>query len=161
MDKKICFGMEAVTAEPVWLITPPRGGVYVQDKSCDTPLPLGSEVEDGYRVYSRDGLVKFVPKCAFEFWYRRKDMSFSLALEAMKKGQRVARAGWSCWGAYAFLADDVEFHTDADLKELETPGEEGVFTGGMLVLRTDRRTLIPGWTPDQEDLLAEDWHVVE
>ena len=87
-----------------------------------------------------------------------KYINFGLALEAVKNGKRVAREGWNGKGQYVFLADDVEFHTDADISEFNG-GEVSV--GHMLVLRTAQGNLQPGWLASQSDMLAEDWYIVE
>ena len=56
-------------------------------------LPAGcAKVEDGYRIQYEDGYISWSPKDVFEEAYRETTgMSFGLAIEAMKKGLRVAR----------------------------------------------------------------------
>lgn len=87
-----------------------------------------------------------------------ENMTFGEALEAVKRGQRVARKGWNGKGMYVFLAKDPEFHTEADLSEFE---EHGAEVSDLLVLRTAQGTLQPGWLASQSDMLAEDWQIVE
>lgn len=78
---------------------------------------------------------------------------FAEAIRIVKAGGKIARKGWNGKGMYVFLADDVEFHTAADIGELE-----GLFeVGEMLVMRTAAGTLQPGWLASQADMLAEDW----
>lgn len=89
-----------------------------------------------------------------------KGMSFSLALEKVKMGCRIARTGWSGKGQYVFLADDVEFDTQADLSEFQG-SVDGVAVLPMLVFRTAAGNLQPGWLASQADMLAEDWVIVE
>ena len=85
--------------------------------------------------------------------------SFGKALEAMKEGKRVTRTNWNGKGQYVFIADGVEFHTDADISEF-SGSADGVFVAPMFVLRTAQGNLQPGWLATQSDLLAEDWYAV-
>ena len=127
----------------------------------DWPIPEGAEVEEGYRVIYPDGYESWSPKDVFEEAYRPiHGMNFGLAIEAAKKGQRITRRGWNGKGQYVFLADDVEFHADADISEFHG-SLEGVAVSPVLVLRTAQGTLQPGWLASQSDMLAEDWEVVE
>ena len=85
-------------------------------------------------------------------------MSFGLAIEAVKKGLRIARAGWNGKDMYVFLSDGVEFSTMADMSEF---ANEDVYVSDLLVLRTAQKTLQPGWLATQSDILADDWYIVE
>ena len=113
--------------------------------------------ERGYKIRHANGHVSWCPSDVFEENYHPMEgMNFGLALEAAKQGKKISRAGWNGKGQYVFLADDVEFHTDADLAELEGDIE----VSDILVIRTTRG-LQPGWLATQSDMLAEDWMIVE
>ena len=130
--------------------------VYV---CADEIVPPGAKVEDGYRVEYEDGYLSWSPKEVFEEAYRESTgMNFGLAIEAMKKGLRVARAGWNGKGMYVFLAEGVEFTTAADMEEFR---DQDVEVSDLLVLRTAQKTLQPGWLATQSDMLADDWYIVE
>ena len=86
--------------------------------------------------------------------------SFGEAIKYLKRGFKVARQGWNGNGQYVFLADSVEFHTDADISEFQGSAD-GVYVAPMLVLRTAQGNLQPGWLATQSDLLAEDWIFVD
>lgn len=89
-------------------------------------------------------------------------VTFGYALEAAKDGHRIARKGWNGKGMYVFFADNVEFHTDADISEFYVPGDDTeVPVSNMLALRTAQGTLQPGWLATQSDMLAEDWYIVQ
>lgn len=136
-----------------------RPGHLFQYVSVGDIVPAGWEAEDGYRIEYEDGYKSWCPKEVFEAAYRETTgMSFGLALEAMKKGKRVARAGWNGKGMYVFLADEVNFSTMADMSEFV---DEDVCVSDMLVLRTAQKTLQPGWLATQSDMLADDWYIVE
>lgn len=122
-------------------------------------VPAGWEAEDGYRIEYEDGYRSWCPKEVFEAAYRETTgMSFGLALEAVKKGKRVARAGWNGKGMYVFLANGVEFFTEADISEFD---DQDVEVSDLLVLRTAQETFQPGWLATQSDMLADDWFIVE
>ncbi len=86
-------------------------------------------------------------------------MNFGQAIEAVKKGERIARENWNGKGQYVFLADNVEFHTDADISEF-VGSADGVHVCAMLVLRTAQGHMQPGWLASQSDMLSEDWYIV-
>ena len=85
-----------------------------------------------------------------------EDLSFSQALEAAKHGARIARKGWNGKGQFVFVADDLEFHTEADLSALE--GE--VYVHSALVFCGTSGIQV-GWLASQADMLSEDWFVME
>lgn len=95
--------------------------------------------------------------------YGEKDcqaMTFGDAIYAMKMGERVRRHGWNGKSQYVFLADDVEFHTDADISEF-SGNADGVRVFPMYVLRTENGDMQPGWLASQRDMMENDWEVVK
>lgn len=70
-----------------------------------------------------------------------ENMTFGQAIEAMRGGSRVARAGWNGKGMNIFL---VTF-----------PSHDP-----CIVMRTAQGTNQPGWLASQADMLAGDWSVV-
>ena len=152
MDKYI--GTKLVEAEPA---VRAFGQVYTTER----PELRPGEYEDGYKVRYPDGYESWSPKDVFEDAYRPTNgMNFGLALEVAKKGSKITRRGWNGKGMYVFLADAVEFHTDADLSEY-WGNVDGVCVLPVLVLRTAKGDLQPGWLASQNDMLADDWEVVE
>ena len=81
------------------------------------------------------------------------EMTFGLAIEALKKGHKVARKGWNGKGIFI---------------ELQTPTEQSKMTSPYIYIDTTGlqgdnphapRSLVP-WLASQTDMLAEDWVVV-
>jgi hypothetical protein len=106
---------------------------------------------EGYRVRYADGYESWSPKEAFEDAYRECDsMTFGLALELLKKGMHVCRAGWNGKGMWL---------------ELQRPDEHSKMTLPYVYLNypADAQNT-PGarvpWLASQTDMLAEDWKVV-
>lgn len=82
--------------------------------------------------------------------------TFGEALRRMKQGKRVARKGWNGKGQYVFLADNREFHTDADISEFV---DTGVHLWDAFAFRGNSGFQI-GWLASQADMLGEDWYEV-
>ncbi len=72
-------------------------------------------------------------------------MNFGQAIELMKQGSRVRRAGWNGPGQWLKLQK-----RDANSK----------MTLPYIYISTVQRHLVP-WLASQTDMLAEDWELVE
>ena len=84
-------------------------------------------------------------------------LTFGQALEALKKGDRVARSGWNGKGLSI---------------ELQTPDENSFMTLPYLYMRyqstpasdtapeNHKNARVP-WLASQTDILSEDWEIVE
>lgn len=134
-----------------------------ETEDCCCNVGVGPSVEDGYMYTTSpdDKYPQFMSKDEFERMCRSaENMTFGDALTVLKRGGRVARKGWNGKGMYVFLADDVEFSTEADISEFEN-AEDGVHVSEVMVLRTAQGALQPGWLATQSDILADDWCIVE
>ena len=107
--------------------------------------------EPGYLVRYADGYESWSPKDVFEEAYRECEaMTFGLALECLKKGMHVCRAGWNGKGMWL---------------ELQRPDEHSKMTLPYVYLNypADAQNT-PGarvpWLASQTDMLAEDWRIV-
>lgn len=86
-------------------------------------------------------------------------MTFSTALDAIKNGNRVARAGWNGKGMFIFLVPGSVFLVNR-------PPLLGIFPEGTEVryhahvdMKTADGQIVP-WLCSQTDLMAEDWEHV-
>ena len=131
------------------------GKVYEEGK----PIPKSMDpTEDGYKVRYPDGYESWSPKDVFEEAYRPTDcMNFGLAIEAMKKGKKVARRGWNGKNQHIELATRISYMT-----------AEGVFVnveheaiGNKAIAFCGTSGVQMGWLASQADMLADDWEVVE
>ena len=82
-------------------------------------------------------------------------MTFGFAIEAMKKGKKVARKGWNGKGMYLFKSPKVgcqmhKQYTGKDINDLQE----------FIVMKAADDTLVP-WLASQTDVLAEDWMIIE
>lgn len=85
---------------------------------------------------------------------------FGDALNALRAGQRVARAGWNGKGMFAYLVP-------ANAYPAQTGAAKSFFGDGALVPYNAYMALkgvdgtVSTWAPSGSDALAEDWQIVE
>lgn len=72
-------------------------------------------------------------------------LDFGHAIVALKRGQRVARAGWN--GKGMWLA-------------LQVPDSGSKMSLPYIYMRTVTGDLVP-WLASQTDMLSDDWNIVE
>lgn len=116
---------------------------------------------EGYKVRYEDGYESWSPKEAFEAAYRRTDgMSFGLALEAAKKGFRIARQGWNGKDQYVELGTDFQYTcTASDIPR--SVGVQHTDIGSKALVFVGTRGRQVGWLASQADMLADDWRILE
>ena len=149
--------------------TPMTRAEYNEYRGWDLP---GNEdgMDDGYLVeyldggkpndFRHTGYISWSPKAQHDAAYRPCNaMTFGLAVEALKKGLKVARAGWNGKGMWLFL-----IQSSNDIAKLHGYGfgeskGESTFQDAIF-MRTVDAQLVP-WTASQTDVLAEDWTLVE
>lgn len=133
-----------------------KGGKVYEEGN---PIPKSMDpTEEGYKVRYPDGYESWSPKDVFEEAYRPTDcMSFGLAIEAMKKGKKVARRGWNGKNQHIELATRISYMTS-----------EGVFVnveheaiGNKAIAFCGTSGVQMGWLASQADMLADDWEIVE
>jgi len=95
-----------------------------------------------------------------------KDMDFGGAIQALKNGHKVSRAGWNGKGMWLILVPGTPV---AELKvgspyqwalgesQCEILPHIDMYTVNSL----GRRAMLPGWVASQSDILSEDWAIVE
>ena len=123
------------------------------------PIPRSMDpIEDGYKVVYPDGYESWSPKAVFEEAYQVVDaMTFGLAIEAAKKGKRIARKGWNGKGQYIELATGIGYVNAAG--EFINPTHAAIGNRAFAFVGTSGTQL--GWLASQADMLAEDWVIVE
>lgn len=146
-------------------------------------LPADENGEDaGYLVEYLDGgqsnhpnhvgYISWSPADVFDRAYRpTTGMSFGMAIEALKLGKRVARAGWNGKGMWLSLSGPLEGRiVGADDFWSENNRQWARQFGGALVLpaitmktvdASGREAILMGWLASQTDMLMDDWQIVE
>ena len=87
-------------------------------------------------------------------------MNFSEALDQIKQGGRLQRAGWNGKGMFVFLVAGSTF-------QVNRPPLLGIYPEGTTInyhahidMRTADGMIVP-WLCSQTDMLANDWQAVE
>ncbi len=118
-----------------------------------------------------DGYVSWSPADVFTKSYRAVNgMTFGLALEALKEGLRVARAGWNGKGMWIVLMTPMDLPAFNDQTTQRKVNDRtakwigkdtALHTDGYLAMWTAQGTWQPGWNASQADMLAEDWCILD
>lgn len=113
---------------------------------------------EGYRVRYQDGYESWSPKDVFEEAYRHTDaMPFGLAIEAAKKGCKIARKGWNGKKQHVELATCISYKNhDGDVINAE---HKAIGNQALAFVGTSGVQL--GWLASQADMLADDWMIIE
>lgn len=103
------------------------------------------------------GYISWSPAEVFAESYRATSgMPFGLAVEALKKGQLVARAGWNGKGMWLRYVDP---YLDKQFRVTELPGAVGTLLP-WIGMKTADNKFVP-WLASQTDVLSEDWIILE
>lgn len=144
-----------------------RGWALPADENGDDDGYLVEYMDGGKpNVRGHEGYVSWSPKEQADRAYRPTDgMSFGLAIEALKMGEKVARAGWN--GKGMWLALTLSIHdiprsgTNMPVYRL-TLDDSGVGATALpwIGMKTADNKFVP-WLASQTDMLADDWVVVQ
>ena len=158
------IGTKIINAEPM------TRAAYNVFRGWELPADENGD-DEGYLVEYLDGgkpnttthagYVSWSPKEQFDNAYRKTSgMSFGLAVEAVKKGKKIARAGWNGKGMFLFLVPGSTFKVNrAPLLGIYPEGTE-INYHAHIDMKTADGTIVP-WLASQTDVLADDWIVVE
>ncbi|ANH49101.1 DUF2829 domain-containing protein [Tritonibacter mobilis] len=135
-----------------------------------TAWPEDRDGKPGYAVKYADGYISWSPADVFEAAYQPvTGMSFGHALQALKEGHRVARAGWNGKGMWVALTPGssfaaacakpghAAFHRACEMEDQH----QSVNLLPHLDMRAADGSMVIGWLASQTDMLADDWQIVE
>ena len=156
------IGTKVINARPM------NRAEYNAYRGWEVPADENPE-DDGYLVEYVDGgkpnhpahtgYISWSPKEQFDNAYQETNgMTFGMAIEALKRGLKVARAGWNGKGMWLFLIQGSN-----DIAKLHGYGfgeyqGEPTFRDAIFMKTVDNQ-LVP-WTASQTDVLSDDWVVV-
>lgn len=126
--------------------------------------------DDGYLVEYTDGgkpnvaghagYVSWSPKEQFDAAYRATNgMPFGLAVEALKKGAKVTRAGWNGRDLFVYLVPAASYPATTQVAK-EHFGADGMVLYNAYMAIKNANGTVSTWTPSGSDALADDWAVV-
>ena len=84
-------------------------------------------------------------------------MNFGQALEAMKGGKKVARAGWNGKNQYIELATNISYVNAS--RQIINCEHDAIGNKAIAFVGTSGVQM--GWLASQADMLAEDWVIVD
>ena len=160
---KTYIGTKVVNAVPM------NRREYNQFRGWGLPVDENG-ADEGYLVEYLDGgkpntsqcagHVSWSPKEQFDNAYRATDgLTFGLAVESLKQGKKVARAGWNGKGMFLFLVAGSMFKVSrAPLLGIYPEGTEINYRPHIDLKGVDGS--ISTWNPTCNDVLAEDWVLV-
>jgi hypothetical protein len=164
------IGTKSIAAQPM------NRADYNTYRGWDLPSDENGK-DEGYLVEYLDGgkpndsrhtgYISWSPKEQFENSYRESScMTFGHAIEALKKGHKVARTGWNGKGMWLVL---VPGQSNVNLSE-GTPYSNALRLKSCEILHhidmwtinsQGRRAMLPGWVASQSDILSDDWSIIE
>jgi hypothetical protein len=135
--------------------------LYVGTKAVQAePAENVSTGAAGYKVQYPDGYESWSPKAVFEEAYRRDgELSFGHALMLLKKGMKVARAGWNGKEMFLYLVAGSVFQVNRPPLNTIYPDGTTVAYHAHIDMRTAQGYCVP-WLASQADMLDEDWGIV-
>lgn len=150
------IGTKIIHAEPAWRASDGKGNFVITNDSAEV-LRNYPSAENGYRVRYPDGYESWSPKDVFEEAYRPTDaMSFGLAIEAAKKGKRIARKGWNGKRQYVELATAISY--TSPIGAVVNAEHDAIGNQALAFVGTSGVQM--GWLASQADMLADDWMIV-
>ena len=158
------IGTKLIQAEPM------TRQAYNDFRGWKLPADEGG-ADEGYLVEYMDGgkpntathagYVSWSPKEQFEGAYRKTSgLTFGLAIEALKFGKRVARAGWNGSGQFVYLVPAASYPAQTAIAKAYFGADAMVPYRAYLALKTAQGD-VSTWAPSCSDALAEDWQIVE
>lgn len=116
--------------------------------------------QPGYAVRYADGYSSWSPKEPFEESYRTLDaMLFGHAIEMLKLGRKVARAGWNGKGMFLYLVGADSYPAKTAIAKAHFGEDALVPYRAYIAMKTVDNDVVP-WLASQTDVLADDWQIV-
>lgn len=144
------IGTKVIEARPM------NRGEYNEYRGWTIPTNE-NPADEGYLVKYPDGYESWSPKAVFEEAYRETNgMSFGLAIEAAKKGKKIARAGWNGKNQYVELAYGISYMDNSG--KVVNVNHEAIGNKALAFVGTSGVQM--GWLASQADMLADDWRIV-
>jgi hypothetical protein len=103
------------------------------------------------------GYISWSPADVFDRAYRpTTGLSFGMAIEALKLGKRVARAGWNGAGQFVCLVPAASYPAQTGIAKAYFGADALVPYRSYLALKTAQGD-VATWAPSCSDALADDW----
>ena len=159
-----CIGVKLINAIPMSRAeyNDLRGWVLPSDENGEDAGYL-VEYLDGGKANHPDfvGYISWSPADVFEKAYRKTNgLTFGLAIEALKLGKKVARAGWNGAGQFVYLVPANSYPAQTGVAKQFFGDGAMVPYRAYLALKTAQGD-VATWALSCSDALADDWLIVE
>ena len=143
----------------VCCLTLKNGFTVSGESACASPENFNAELgeEISYKnakneIWALEGYL--LKQRLYDQEVRVDELSFGAAIEAMKGGAQVARAGWNGRGIFCSIQrPDVNSKMSSPYIFIDT-------TGLQTTNQAAPKSLVP-WLASQTDMLADDWQIVD
>lgn len=158
------IGTKIITAEPMTraAYNEFRGWALPADENgADDGYLVEYEPDGKTNVPGRAGYVSWSPKAVFDAAYRRTDaLPIGLAIEALKRGKKVARAGWNGKGMFVYLVPANAYPASTDVAR-EFFGADVLVPYNAYFALKGVDGCVSTWAPSCSEALAEDWQILD
>ena len=139
-----------------------RGWTLPADENGDDAGYLVEYLDGGRSNHPNHvGYISWSPADVFDRAYRHTTgLSFGMAIEALKAGKRVARAGWNGAGQFVYLVPAASYPAQTGIAKAYFGADAMVPYRAYLALKTAQGD-VSTWAPSCSDALAEDWQIIE
>ena len=86
-------------------------------------------------------------------------MNFGDAIESLKAGLKVYRAGWNGRGMFIYLVPAASYPAQTGAAKRYWGEDALVPYGAYIAMKTAQENVVP-WLASQTDVLSEDWDIV-
>lgn len=156
----IYVAVKLVQAEPMTrgMYCDVRGWTVPADENPTDAGYLTVDLETAPNVPGWAGYVSWAPAAQFEQLHRSSgNLSFSQALELLRRGNAIARAGWNGVGMFAYLVPANAYPASTSAAKAHFGDELVQYNAYMALKGADGR--VSTWAPSTGDVLADDWSV--
>lgn len=137
-----------------------RGWELPENEDGSDKGQLVEDIDGGESNHSEhEGYISWSPQDVFDAAYKASgEMTFGMAIEAAKRGYKVARTGWSGSGMFAYIvpANSYPAQTEAIKDEF---ADDMIPYREYWALKTAQND-VATWSPSGSDSLASDWGIV-
>lgn len=110
---------------------------------------------------AHEGYISWSPVNVFMESYKSSgNFNFGMAIEALKLGEKVSRAGWNGKEMFLFLVPGSTFEVNRSPLLGIYPEGTKINYHAHIDMRTATGEIVP-WLASQTDMLANDWGVVK
>ena len=156
------IGVKLIEAEPMMAGLAHSKGYKIGDST---------EISEGFEVTYPDGYKSWCPAGPFYVSNRPCDgMPFGHAIEAAKKGHKIARAGWNGKNMFVVMMPALNlppFNTQDTNRKVNDRTAKFIGEDAPLncvpyfAMYAANKDWVPGWLASQTDMLVDDWQIVE